>query len=96
LVTEAQQNRVLAAGEALLAIHNAGVMHQGTGIHLSLFLVLLAGLLFSVTMWRSDIFNRATAITGLLANTLGLGLYMTLIFAPALSWIPLSFPLHFE
>ena len=86
--TEAQRDLFLAAGEALLAIHNAGTMHQGTGIHMGLFLVLLAGLLSSVVMLRGRIFNRATAITGLLANGVGLSYFITLAFAPAICWIP--------
>lgn len=85
---EAQRALYVAAGEALLAIHNAGSMHQGTGIHLSLLLVLLAGLFVSIVMLRSQVFNRATAIAGLLANGLGLGFFVTLAFAPSISWLP--------
>jgi hypothetical protein len=86
--TEAQQSLFLAAGEALLAIHNAGNLYQGTSIHLGLFLVLLAGLLVSIVMLRSQIFNRATAITGLLANGLGLAYFPALAFAPVIVWLP--------
>ena len=85
--TETQRDLFLAAGEALLAIHNAGTMYQGTGIYLSLFLVLLAGLLSSFVMMRGGVFNRATAITGLLANGLGLSYFMILSLAPAICWI---------
>ena len=42
--TDVQRSTFLAAGEALLAIHNPGTIYQGTGIYLSLFLVVLAGL----------------------------------------------------
>jgi hypothetical protein len=86
--TEAQRDLFLVAGEALLSIHNAGAIRQGTGIHLSLFLVLLAGLLSSVVMLRGRVFNRATAITGLLANGLGLSYFITLALAPTICWIP--------
>jgi hypothetical protein len=86
--TEAQQNLFLAAGEALLAIHNAGNLYQGTSIHLGLCLVLLAGLLVSIVMLRSQVFNRATAITGLLANGLGLAYFPALAFAPVIVWLP--------
>lgn len=86
--TEAQRALYVAAGEALLAIHNAGTMYQGTGLHLGLFLVLLAGLFVSVVMLRSRVFNRATAIAGLLANGLGLGYFPALAFAPVIVWIP--------
>lgn len=87
---DAQQSIYLAAGEALLA------NTQGTGIYISLFLVLLAGLTVSVVMLRSDIFSKATAVTGILANSFGLGYFIVLIFAPAISWLPptLSAPLR--
>ena len=59
--TDMQKAMFLAAGEALLAIHNPGALHQGTGIYLSLLLVLLAGLIISLVMLRSTVFSRATA-----------------------------------
>ena len=73
----AEQERALflAAGEALLAIHK-----HGTGMQLSLLLILLAGLIISFVMLRSAIFNKATAITGLLANAFGLGYFIALPF----------------
>lgn len=47
-------------------------MIQGAGIDVSLFLVLIAGLIVSVVMQRSEAFGKATAIVGLLANGIGL------------------------
>jgi hypothetical protein len=79
--TEAERALFLAAGEALLAIHN-----QGTGIQLSLFLLLLAGLIISIVMLRSRIFNKATAIVGILANGFGIGYFIGLLFIPDYSW----------
>jgi hypothetical protein len=81
--TEAQRTLLLAAGEALLAIN-----HQGAGVYVSLFLVLLSGLIISVAMLRSTVFNKATAITGMLANGLGLLYFLALAFAPAILWLP--------
>ena len=86
--TEAQRSMYQAAGEALLAINNPESIYQGTGIYLSLFLVLLAGFIISIAMIRSDVFSKATAITGILANGIGLCYFITLAFAPAIYWIP--------
>ena len=80
--TEAQRAVFLAAGEALLALQ------QGTGIYLSLFLVLLAGLIISVVMLKSQIFSNAAAVAGILANGFGLAYYPVLIFAPGLVALP--------
>ena len=94
--TEAQQALVLAAGEALLAIHNPGALYQGTGIYISLLLVLLAGLLISLVMLRSAVFSRATAVTGLLANLLALSSFVFLAFNPELLWLPHSLAAPFR
>jgi hypothetical protein len=63
-------------------------MVQGTGITISLFLVLLAGLIVTVVMLRSDAFGKATAILGMLANGIGLCYFYTLAFLPAIYWLP--------
>jgi hypothetical protein len=81
-VSAAEQDLFLAAGEALLA------MNQGTGHYVSLFLVLLAGLIISIVMLRSDVFNRATGISGILANGIALGSFIILAFAPSIIWLP--------
>ena len=86
--TGAQRATFLAAGEALLAINNPGAIHQGTGIYMSLFLVLLAGLIISVVMLKSSVFGKATAYVGILANGLALGHFLALAFAPALIVVP--------
>ncbi len=86
--TDAQRSIYLAAGEALLAINNPDTIYQGTGIYVSYFLVLFAGLIISVVMLRSDIFSKATAVTGILANGIGLCYFITLAFRPAIYWIP--------
>lgn len=86
--TEAQRALLLAAGEALLAVNNPGVLQQGTGIYLSLFLVLLAGLMLSVTMLKSGIFNKTTAVAGILANGCGLAYFPMLVIAPGLVALP--------
>ena len=85
--SEAERANLLAAGEALLAIHNPGVLYPGTGLFLSLFLVLLAGLIFSIVMLRSEVFIKATAIVGILANGFGLGFFIALPFIPEYIWL---------
>ena len=86
--TDAQRAMFLAAGEALLAIHNPGAISQGTGYYVGYLLVLLAGLIISVVMLRSRVFNRATAYVGILANALPLIDFIALAFAPAMYGIP--------
>lgn len=80
--TDTQRALFLAAGEALLAIN------AGAGGYISLFLVLLAGLLISIVMVRGDVFSKANAYTGILANGIGLGYFITLPFGPAVYWLP--------
>ncbi len=94
--TAAQQAMFLAAGEALLAIDNPGATHQGTGVYLSLLLVLLAGLIISIVMLKSTVFSKWAAWTGILANGLGLGYFLVLIFAPTLIWLPPSLSAPFR
>ena len=88
--SEAQRSVYLGAGEAL----SANI--QGTGWYASLFLIYLAGLIISVVMLQSTVFNKATAWTGLLANSFGLLLFVTLIFAPAIAWLPPSLSAPFR
>ncbi len=94
--TDVQRAMYLAAGEALLAIDNPGTIYQGTGMYLSYLFVLLAGLITSVVMLRSQIFSRWAAYAGILANILALGQFVALAVAPAIIWLPptLSAPLR--
>ena len=39
-------------------------------------------------MLRSDVFGKATAYTGILANVFALGYFVALAFAPAIVWVP--------
>ena len=87
-ITDVQRSAYIAAGEALLAVNNPGSIYQGTGIYLSLFFVLLAGLIISVVMLSSDVFSKAAAVVGILANGIALCYFITLIFLPAIYWLP--------
>jgi hypothetical protein len=79
--TDAMRATFLAAGEALLAIHNPG------GVHLSLLLVALAGLLASTVMLHRGVFGKATAAVGLVANGLVLAYFVALPLAPAIAFL---------
>jgi hypothetical protein len=89
--TEHQKAMLLAAGQAVLTIHNTAVF-LGVGYYLSFLLVSIAGLIIATVMLRSKIFSRGSAYVGILANALGLGYYISLAFAPAWVFIPLSAP----
>lgn len=80
--SETQRSIYISAGEALLADFH------GTGIHISLFLVLLAGLITSLTMFNTEIFNKMTAISGIIANSFGLTYFIVIVSAPEISWLP--------
>lgn len=83
--TAAQSSIFLAAGQAILAVS------QGTGWYMFNVLNSVAPLVISVVMLRSNIFSKATAYVGILANVLGLtffvptiGVYLLLISAVVL------------
>lgn len=86
--TDAQRAMFLAAGEALLAIYNPGSIHRGTGFYVGYGFVVLAGLIISVVMLRSRVFNRATAWVGILANALVLVDFFVLALVPAIYGLP--------
>jgi hypothetical protein len=86
--TGAQRSLYLAAGEALLATNNPDSIYQGTGIYVSLFLVLLAGLIISIVMLQGDVFSKVTAVMGILANGIALCYFIGLAFASEFYWIP--------
>ena len=95
-LTEAQKILFSAAGEGLLVIQNPELVRHGTAAYASLLFLGLGGLLFSLIMYKSTEFNKATAWTGLLANGIVLLFYVTLIFAPQLNALPhvISAPLR--
>jgi len=64
--TDTQRSMLLAAGQAMLATS------QGTGFNMSFVLGSIAGLIVSVVMLRSKVFNKPTAIVGIVGNILGI------------------------
>jgi len=77
----AQQAALLAAGQAILATHDPLAVFPATGAYVSLLLIALAGLLFSVIMLRP---HRAAGIVGLLASGCDLVYCLTIFSAPSL------------
>jgi hypothetical protein len=57
-------------------------IYQGSGVNVGLFLFLLAILMISVIMLRTDIFHRTTAYTGILAGVVALAYYISSAFTP--------------
>jgi hypothetical protein len=62
----------------------------------SLFLVLLAGLIISIVMLRSGVFSHATAWMGILANGIGLCYFIGLAVGWGLYWIPIPISAPFR
>jgi hypothetical protein len=82
--SEAQRESLLVAGQAVLAFNNPLAVYPSTGAFMSLLLVAVAGLLFSVAMLRGGMFSRATAVVGLAASACDLVYCLTVLFAPFL------------
>jgi hypothetical protein len=77
--TETQRSMLLADGQALLTINQ----FNSIGRYLSLLFVGTAGLLTSIVMLRSKVFNRATAYVGMLAAGLDLAYCLAIVALPA-------------
>ena len=82
--TSAEKNLLVGAGKALLAANrfSSPGVHPGTGGYISLFLIATAGLITSIVMLRSAVFNRAAAFVGILAGALDLSYCIGFIFVP--------------
>jgi hypothetical protein len=68
--TDPQRAATRAAGEAMLAIW------QGSGFHAAYLLGSVAGIVIGVVMLRSGLFSRTAGWLAILANGVGLGLYL--------------------
>ena len=89
--TEAERASIIAAGKALLAIHNPGRLYQGTQIYLSYVFVPMAGLMMSILMLHDDSFGKKTSWSGIIGNTSLLTFPVVLILIP--KWAVLPIPL---
>ncbi len=85
--SDAQRAALLAAGETMLAIYN------GTAFKVSYVFGSAALLIISIVMLRSDLFSKATAWLGIVANVLAFGLFVPAagvfisIFSVVILWI---------
>lgn len=95
-VSEAQAREVIEAGKSILEAVNPEGISQIIGWHLSLALVLTAGLIFSVLMLKNSVFTRWTGISGVLANGIGLLLFPAILLGPGIYWIPPTFSAPFR
>jgi hypothetical protein len=78
--SEFQKNQILAAGESILASD----MWHGTGAKIGGLLLQTGALLISVVMLRTSIFNRFTALTGIVTHGLDLLHLIIGFFLPVL------------
>jgi hypothetical protein len=83
--TESLKSQFLAAGQAVLAVSALGGISGSVegGIPLA-----VAGLIISVVMLRSNILGRAAGYFGILANGIGIVMYINAAVAPALAGSP--------
>jgi membrane associated rhomboid family serine protease len=73
----------LAAGQALNAVGQYGLLYS-----MGFFLVAIAGLIVSIGMLRSGVFNRTVAYVGIVGNVFLLLNYVSLAFASTnISWL---------
>ena len=82
--TDAQRITLLSAGETLLALNRftSPGTHPGSGGYMSLLLIAVAGMITSIVMFRSNVFNRITAYVGILASGFDLAYCIAFVFIP--------------
>lgn len=78
--SDIQKNQILAAGESILASD----MWHGTGAKIGGLLLQTGALIISIVMLRTNIFNRLTAMTGIVTHGLDLLHIIIGFFLPAL------------
>jgi hypothetical protein len=81
--SDIQKNQFLAAGESILA---SDIWH-GTGARIGGLLLQSGAVMISVIMLRSNIFNKVTAITGILTHGFDLLHIIIGFFLPAIAVI---------
>lgn len=82
--SETQRTLLLPAATALLALNrfSSPGAFPGSGGYVSMFLIAIAGLIFSATLLKNPQFGRWTAFTGLIANSLDLMYCLAFPFSP--------------
>ncbi len=83
--TDAQRTMLLSSGEALLTINRFTCpgAHPGSGGYMSLLLIAAAGMVTSIVMLRSNVFNRTAAYVGILASAFDLAYCISYVFMPS-------------
>lgn len=81
--TAARKDQLLAAGEALLASD----MWHGSGALIGGFLMLIAALILSVVMLKSERFGKWTAVIGILTHGLDLTHSLVSLFSPQIGLV---------
>jgi len=80
--TDAQKELYLAAGQTILANTNQRAFE---GFNIGFFLLSIAGMIISIVMLRSKIFNKVIANVGILTFTISLVEYIRVVFMPSIS-----------
>ncbi len=83
--TAAQKSALLAAGQAILAKGVPGAGYEGIGGVVSMLLIAVAGLIISIAILQSKIFNRITGYLGIIASVFDLVYLMSLGSLPVTS-----------
>ena len=83
--TDAQRSMLLASGQSMLAIY------EGTAFYVGNFIGATALLIVSIVMLRNNVFGKATAYVGIIANLLGFGLFIPNTVGITLSIISVLF-----
>ena len=86
--TEAQRTLILASAEAKMGATQPGSHNPGISYNLSSFLYYSAGLISASLMVKSKAFSIFTAISGILANGIGLAYFILLPIGSPLYWVP--------
>jgi hypothetical protein len=81
--SDTQRQIIIGNADALLSNGYPGAIYEGTGGYISLLLIAVSGLMVSAVMYRSKVFNKATACIGMLASALDLAFLAGLVLFPS-------------
>ena len=84
---ESDKSQLIAAGEAIIASD----MWHGTGAKIGGILMQLGALIISMTMLKSNVFNKLTAYTGIVTHGLDLAHIIIGFFLPSMGIILMAF-----
>jgi hypothetical protein len=81
--TDAQRSQFLASAQAISAIDQNGMFYS-----MGFVLVVVASLMVSIAMLRSNVFGKATASVGILSSLLTLSFDLSWTFVPTTNIVP--------